>query len=160
MRRDQGFSLAELLIALAVTAILIVLLGNIVSATLTAWQQGRNRLDTFSNARQIIGRIADELSAAIALRDRIEFVENSGSLGGAPPTPKTSETVFFVAPYPNSGSGDLCVVAYRHNAAERRLERAFKNSTEAWAPGAATRYRAGGYSSGSNALVWRPVAMA
>lgn len=158
MKREQGFSLAELLIALAVTAILIVLLGSVVSATLTSWQQGRNRLDTFSNARQVIGRMADELSAAIAIRDRIEFVENSGSLGGNPPTPKISESVFFVAPYPNSGSGDLCVIAYRHNVTERRLERAFKNSAEAWSPGAATRYRAGGYTSGTNGLTWRTVA--
>jgi prepilin-type N-terminal cleavage/methylation domain-containing protein len=157
MKREQGFSLAELLVALAITALLVVLLANVVSATLTAWQQGRTRLDTFSNARQVISRLGDEISAAVAAKGRIEFVENSPALATAPaptPQPQRAENVFFVAPYPNAGAGDLCVVAYRHNPVEYRLERAFLDSAAAWAVGT-SRYTVAG---SAGALAWRTVA--
>lgn len=157
MRRPRlGFTLVELLVALAITSMLIVLLASVVNATLSAWAQGRNRLDTFANARQLIGRIQDEISAAIAAKDRIEFVENSPALAGSTaPVSKTSENVFFVAPYANSGSGDLCVIAYRHDAATHKLERAFKNSDDAWAAAPASRYKVSAYAGN---MTWKTVA--
>ncbi|CAN5531075.1 hypothetical protein BH20VER1_BH20VER1_08270 [soil metagenome] len=157
MKKRAAFTLAELMIALAITAILVVLLANVVSATLNAWQQGRNRLDTFSSARQLIGRIGDEIGAARAVDDKIEFVENAGELGtgAAAPTPTTSENIFFVAPYPNSGAGDLCVIAYRHDAVGHRLERAFKDSAQAWNAGAGSRYKVTGH---ADNFEWRPIA--
>lgn len=158
MKRRAGFSLVELLVALAITSVLVVLLTNVVSATLNAWQQGRSRLDTFSNARQLIGRIADEISGAIAIKGRIEFVENSSNLQGAtPPAAKTSENIFFVAPYPNSGSGDLCVIQYRHDSAGNKLERRFIHSTDAWAAPAANRYKSSAYPD-ADPTEWRTVA--
>lgn len=157
MRRQRlGFTLVELLVALAITSMLVVLLTSVVNATLSAWAQGRNRLDTFANARRLIGRIQDEISAAIAAKDRIEFVENSAALAGSTaPVPKTSENVFFVTPYVNSGSGDLCVIAYRHDAAAHRLERAFKNSSDAWAAGPTARYKLSAYAGN---MTWKTVA--
>lgn len=158
MKREQAFTLVELLVALAITAVLIVMLASVVSATLGAWRQGRNRLDTFSNARQLIGRIADEISGAIAQKDRMEFVENASELkGGTDPAPKTSENVFFIAPYPNSGPGDLCVIMYRHDLANHRLERRFEDSASAWGVSAGSRYKASGYPDGSPTK-WRAIA--
>ena len=46
MRRSSAFTLAELLVALAITVLLVLLLTSVVAATLGAWNQGRNRLDT------------------------------------------------------------------------------------------------------------------
>lgn len=155
--RARAFTLVEMLVALAITSLLVVLLASVVTATLGAWTQGRNRLDTFSTARQLISRMGDEVGAAMAASGQIEFVENDGSLGTA--DPRTSENIFFVAPYPNSGAGDLCVIAYRHDAAARRLERAFIDSATAWAATPATRYRVAGYSGGgAGGLQWRTVA--
>jgi type II secretory pathway pseudopilin PulG len=158
MNRRHAFTLVELLLALTITTILVVLLVNVVSATLNAWQQGRNRLDTFSTARQLMGRITDEMSAAVAASGRMEFVENSSSIGDdVTAAPPNSENVFFVAPYPNLGSGDLCVIAYRHNAATRRLERRFKDSAGAWNVAAADRYKAASYPD-PDPTEWRTVA--
>lgn len=155
--RAPAFTLVELLVALAITSVLVVLLASMVSATLGAWRQGRNRLDTFSSARQLISRFGDEIGAAIAAPGRIQFVENDGSVG--PSTAKTSENVFFVSPYPNLGAGDLCVIAYRHDASARRLERAFIDSANAWAAPTGARYRVAGYSgSGAGGLQWRTIA--
>jgi prepilin-type N-terminal cleavage/methylation domain-containing protein len=159
MKRERAFTLVELLVALAITAVLVVILANVVSATLGAWRQGRNRLDTFSNARQLIGRIADEISGAIAEKGRMEFVENASELKGATdPSPKTAENLFFIAPYPNSGSGDLCVIMYRLDAVNHRLERRFEDSASAWGvQDAADRYNVSGYPD-TTPTKWRPIA--
>jgi prepilin-type N-terminal cleavage/methylation domain-containing protein len=142
-KRSQGFTLVEMLVALAITSILVVLLLNVVSAALAIWERGRNQIDTFANARQVLGRIADEISGAIAApAPQVEFSENLSSIKGTTnPVPTTSENVFFVAPYPNVMSGDLCVIAYRHNNDTHTLERGFIDSQIAWKGGATTRYQ-------------------
>jgi type II secretory pathway pseudopilin PulG len=157
MRPRAAFTLVELLLALTITAVLVVLLANVVSATLGAWQQGRTRLDTFANARQLIGRLTDEMKSAIASTSGIQFVENASELGGTAPVPRTSENIFFVAPYPNTGSGDLCVLAYRHNATGNALERRFKDSSSAWNVAAADRYKVGSYPD-TTPTEWRRIA--
>lgn len=159
IKRSPAFTLVEMLVALAIASVLVVLLLNVVSATLTIWEQGRNQIDTFANARQVLGRIADEISGAVAAPtpNQLEFSENLGSLQGTtPPQASTSENVFFVTPYPNSASGDLCVIAYRHNADTHTLERTFVDSQNAWNAGASARYRSSGYT--FTAPNWRTIA--
>jgi prepilin-type N-terminal cleavage/methylation domain-containing protein len=173
-QRTAGFTLVELLLALVITSILVVLLVNVVSAALNIWQQGRNQIDTLANARQVLGRIADELQGASAATNQIEFSENLTvtpfTTGGPTPTPNPqptpqqgrSENIFFVAPYPNSAPGDLCVIAYRHIDIDQNpepnnshtLQRAFLHSQNAWNGGAVTRYRSNGYT----AFEWRTIA--
>jgi len=151
-RRSNGFTLAELLVALAITTVLVLLLVNVVSAALNIWEHGRNQIDTLANARQVLSRISDEIKGAIAAPapNQIEFSENVSALGTS--QTQTSENIFFVAPYPNSASGDLCVIAYRHNATTHELQRAFVDSQNAWT--GAPKYQSGGYSN----LQWRTVA--
>lgn len=158
MRHERSaFTLVELLVALAITSVLVVLLANVVSATLSAWNQARNRLDTFANARQLIGRIGDEIGAAVSANGKAQFVENDPDVGSA--TVTKSENVFFVSPYPNSGAGDLCVIAYRHDAASSKLERAFVDSATAWTATPANRFKVAGYpGTGAGGLQWRAVA--
>lgn len=157
--RVQGFTLAELLLALAISSVLIVLLVHVVSAALNVWEQGRNQIDTLATARQALSRIADEIKGAIASPspNQIEFSENLPTLQISPaPVQQTSENVFFVAPYPNSASGDLCVIAYRHNKETHTLQRAFVDSQNAWSAGTSARYRSAGYT--FNASDWRTIA--
>ncbi len=155
-RSIRAFTLVELLIAVAITSLLVVVLANVVSAALGAWQQGRNQIDTFAGARQMLGRIADELKGAVA-SSQIQFVENSGSLNSSinSPVSGTAENLFFVATYPNIGAGDLCVIAYRLNTNTHTLERAFLDSQTAW-NSATSRFKADGYA--SSVLVWRQMA--
>jgi len=151
----EGFTLAELLVALAITLVLVLLLVNVVSAALNAWQQGRNQIDTFANARQALDRITDEIKGAVASPspNRIEFSENVASLQPTPaPQQGASEIVFFVAPYPNTSADDLCVIAYRHNSTTHELQRTFVDSQNAW--NGSPKYQSSGYSN----LQWRTVA--
>lgn len=154
MKQKTGFTLVELLVALTITIILTVLLASVVAATLGVWGQGRNRLDTYSNARQIMQRLGDELKGAKAnpnvSSSQIQFVENVSSfplpspIPIPSPTPGTAENIFFVAPQPNLGAGDLCVIAYALDWRTHELKRAFNSSDAAWALGA-SRYRAANY---------------
>ncbi len=154
--KPRAFTLVELLLAMAITSVLIVLLGSVVSAALNVWQQGRNRLDTFANARFILQRIGDEILSAEAQPGRVQFVENTSFGSGPTAAPETSENVFFVAPYPNDTAGDLCIIAYRHDATSFHLDRAFKDSQAGWAAGPGLRYRAAGYTFASTD--WRTIA--
>jgi prepilin-type N-terminal cleavage/methylation domain-containing protein len=158
-KRVSAFTLVEMLVALAITAVLVVLLVNIVSAALTVWEQGRSQIDTFANSRQVLGRIADEIKGAIAAPTPrlVEFSENLTSLqGSTPPTPNISENVFFVAPYPNVSSGDLCIIGYRHNADTHTLDRGFIDSQVAWKNANAARYQSATYTSSD--WQWRTIA--
>lgn len=150
MRRSRGFTIVELLVALAITVILVLILTSVVAATLGAWSQGRNRLDTYSNARQVLGRLGDELKGARAnpavSGSKIQFVENANLSNGPTPTAFTAESVFFVAPYPNFGAGDLCVVGYALDSGTHELKRAFRSSDTGWNATPGPRYQAAGYS--------------
>jgi prepilin-type N-terminal cleavage/methylation domain-containing protein len=157
-RPSRGFTLVELLVSLAISVVLILLLVTVVSAALSAWQQGHNQIDTFANARQALGRIADEIKGAIASAAplQIEFSENVAVLATTLPQQGTSENVFFVAPYPNSAAGDLCVIAYRHDSSSRELQRTFLHSQTAW--DGAPKYQAAGYAILQSPPQWRTVA--
>jgi type II secretory pathway component PulJ len=164
IKRERAFTLVEMLLAMASTSILVILLVNVVSAALNVWEQGRNQIDTFANARQVLERIADEISGATASSSPrpVEFSENlSGLQGGTAPVPGMSENIFFVAPYPNvaptpNPTGDLCVIAYRHNNDTHTLDRGFIESWTAWKNAAATRYQASAYSASN--WQWRTIA--
>jgi hypothetical protein len=80
-------------------------------------------------------------------------LENVAGLQGTTASQqKTSENIFFIAAYPNSAPGDLCVIAYRHNTDTHQLQRAFVASQNAWS--GTPRYQAAGYAN----LQWRVVA--
>lgn len=156
MRRSGAFTLVELLVALAITVILVLVLTSVVAATLGAWSQGRNRLDTYSSARQVLGRLTDELKGTRAnpsvSGSKIQFVENS-ILGAVPsPTPSTAENVFFVAPQPNLAAGDLCIIAYALDHTTHELKRAFRDSQSAFnpSPSPTPRYQVNGYIFGTS----------
>ena len=154
MKKAQAFTLTELLIAVAITTLLVVLLANVVAAAINIWGQGINRVDTLGNARTLVSRIADELGGAIVIKDRLQFVENKTFGGGPTPTAGTSESVFFIAPYPNADSGDACVVAYGHNRSTYQLQRAFLASDSAWNGSASHQYLETNYKT----LEWKTVA--
>ncbi len=154
MKRVDAFTIVELLVAITITVILTVLLASVVAATLGVWSQGRNRIDTYSNARQIMQRLGNELKGAKAnpsvSGSQIQFVENVTSFpASAPvpvpsPTPTKAENIFFVAPQPNLGAGDLCVIVYALDWRTHELKRAFNSSNVAWALGS-NKYQASNY---------------
>ncbi|MCC7087064.1 MAG: prepilin-type N-terminal cleavage/methylation domain-containing protein [Pirellulales bacterium] len=79
-RQPRGFTLLEVLLALGLTAVVLVLVGSAVHTTLRTIDIGRRRTEREQLARAILHRIADDLRAVM----RYEPFDDSGlkSSGG------------------------------------------------------------------------------
>lgn len=65
---SKGFTLLEMLAALAIFSIIIVMMGNIYHQSSVAWDSGTRKAQGAIEARVILANIAAELSQAVALR--------------------------------------------------------------------------------------------
>lgn len=65
MKGRAGFTLVELMVAVAITTLLVVLLVNIGESAGSAWQRGAAQAETYSTARGSIGMIGRELEGAV-----------------------------------------------------------------------------------------------
>lgn len=62
---DQGFTLVEILIALAILAMIVVSTFTIFKSSSNSWQKGEARSERYQNARTAIGRMSTEISQAV-----------------------------------------------------------------------------------------------
>lgn len=65
MKRKSGFSLLELLVAVAITSLLVLLLANIGESAGSAWQKGAAQAETHSTARGSISILGRELEGTV-----------------------------------------------------------------------------------------------
>lgn len=65
MKGNSGFSLIELLVAVAITALLVLLLANVGESAGSAWQRGAAQAETYSTARGSIGILGRELEGTV-----------------------------------------------------------------------------------------------
>lgn len=72
MRR--GFTIIELLVALAITSIVVVLLISMTGVVADAWRDGNNKIFTNTEARAAFNRLTEDLESAV-IRDTIEDAE-------------------------------------------------------------------------------------
>ena len=123
-RSSSGFTLAEMLVAMAVLALLLTLLMGMVSSATSLWRQAENRADAYREARAALSLLARDFSTAWG-RDRNSFVWGSESSillsGDAAETynqGKKRDAVFFLTTMPpsaqeyNANSSDVCRVGY------------------------------------------------
>jgi len=62
---SRGFTLVEILIALAILAMIVVSTFTIFSSASKSWQKGETRSERYQNARNSIYRISTEISQAV-----------------------------------------------------------------------------------------------
>src|ERR1051325_10514420 len=60
----KAFTLAELLVAIAVTLLIVLVLFRVFAATAGQWQSSDQRIDTFRDARAVMQLMARDLSRA------------------------------------------------------------------------------------------------
>lgn len=100
-RRQLGFTLLELMAAMAVFALLLVILFAAFNQASKAWLQSENRVETFTNARAALDLMSRELSLAMVTTN-VSFLANIDSLA------------FVAAASTSTNDGvDLIEVVYR-----------------------------------------------
>lgn len=108
----SGFSLVELAIALSITALIIVLLSQMVGSTTALWKHSQRKIDAYRDARTILLRMKAELEMALAidgmpalcLADLYQQDDPAGAAG--------NDQAFLLLPSSNSGQSDVCAVGY------------------------------------------------
>lgn len=142
--REGGFTLAELLIATGVTAIIVVLLGTMLGSVLSTASRANQRIDAFREARAALQMIERDLSNLVPT----QWNQTS------PPSPITRPAAYFAlkniytdpaagnqqifgliavkaAGSPTPSVGDVCAVGYycRWEGNRYTLRRFFRDST-------------------------------
>lgn len=71
IKRKDGFTIIELLVALGITAMLITLMVTITMSVLNAWNQSAANLTTENQARFVFNQLATDLEGMLFKQDGI-----------------------------------------------------------------------------------------
>src|SRR5438270_2120330 len=122
MRRvNHGFTLVELMVTMAILALLVLFVTSIVNSAATITTLGNKRMDADTQARQLLDRMAIDF-AQMVKRDDVDFFAKGTvapkSVGGA--MAGNDQIAFYSAVpgyYPSAGSqSPVSLVAYRVNS--------------------------------------------
>jgi hypothetical protein len=118
----QGFTLAELVISIAVLVLLVLLFTQLLNSAATTTTLGNKRMDADSQARQLLDRMASDFDQMLKRTDISYFVktlrnpQTAATQGGNP----NDQIAFFSAVpgyYSQAGyNSNASLVAYRLNA--------------------------------------------
>jgi len=97
----RGFTLVELLVALAITSVIIVSMVSITAVVADAWRSGNNKIFTNNEARAAFNRLVEDLQCAVIRTDvgNAEWMrfETSTANFSAPPANPTV-LMFYTIP--------------------------------------------------------------
>lgn len=110
--RETGFTLVEILIALAILAMIVASTFTIFRSSSSSWQKGEARSERYHNARVALGRMSTEISQAVMSEE-----ETSGFIG------KKDEISFISFTSTAEGIFELTEVKYWLDPKERVLMR-------------------------------------
>jgi prepilin-type N-terminal cleavage/methylation domain-containing protein len=78
-KKTKGFTLVELLVAMAILAMMMTSMFSMLSGSMAAWQSGNKRIEAAQNARVGLNLIASDLRRAIASQ-QISYTSNGTQL--------------------------------------------------------------------------------
>lgn len=111
----RAFSLLEVLVATTILAVIVSLLGAIMSSVSTSWNSATNRTETGLSARAIADYIQTDLAPALlpvnnADQSNLQFILNPS---GIPSEYKNGDALFWQSPVANDTTrGDVAEVGY------------------------------------------------
>ena len=135
MARRAAFTLVELLVTMAVSALLIVFLFQLFNATAKAWKSGEDQTDTYREARAALQLMVRDIGSTTAplMRNAYAVPTPTPSSSPAPgivpvlvldqypssladparqPDDAINEELYCLTNIPNSGSSSLCAAGY------------------------------------------------
>jgi len=118
MRRRNGITLIEILVSMAVLALLTVILNSVFAISLRGWKKADNLLQVTWTARVALERMEREISQAIVQPGSTDFYcvgfDQSAPSGWR--TGSAGDEFYFIAPLNTSADydqgSDLCEVGY------------------------------------------------
>jgi prepilin-type N-terminal cleavage/methylation domain-containing protein len=118
-----GFTLAEMLVAIAVLALVVVFVSRLVDSAAAITTLGHKHMDTDSQARQLLDRMAIDFAQMVKRSDVSYYVKNqtNSQIGN-------DQLAFFSALpgyYPSSlgYNSNISLIAYRVNSNSNMVER-------------------------------------
>src|SRR2546423_6945475 len=119
--RQNGFTLAELMVAVSVVALLVLLVSRLIDQAARLTTLGLRRMDTDSQARQLLDRMAVDFAQMVKRSDVDFFGKGTNAPNSVGGVMSGNDRIAFysVVPgyYPATGSqSPVSLVAYRVNA--------------------------------------------
>jgi prepilin-type N-terminal cleavage/methylation domain-containing protein len=114
-KREQAFTLAEMLVSIALLALVVLFVSRLVNSAATITTLGHKRMDTDSQARQLLDRMAVDFDQMVKRSDVSYWVKTQKNT-----EPGNDQIAFFSAVpgyYSQAGyNSNISLVAYRVNA--------------------------------------------
>ncbi len=80
--REKGFTLVEILIAMAILAVIVTSTFVIFRSSSKSWQKGEKRSERYHNARVAVGKMSAEISQAVVSENKLsKFIGNKEEVG-------------------------------------------------------------------------------
>ena len=109
----NGFTMIELLVAMAVMAVLVVLLFGMVDAATKLWKDNENRVDAYREARAALAVLSSDLRTMLVSKNQNFFSTNiSGDNPFNAPNGLFFLTSLSAGAQASGNRGDLCAVGY------------------------------------------------
>ena len=126
--RFSAFTLAELLVSMAVLVLLVLLFTQLLNSAATVTTLGHKRMDADSQARQLLDRTAIDFDQMLKRSDVDYFAKRTAAPNSIGGTMNGNDQIAFYSMVPgyypsSSNPSPLSVVAYRVNSNSNRLER-------------------------------------
>ncbi len=107
-----GFSLLEMLIAMAITAIIVVLLSQVLNSTGALWKRAQRKIDAFREARTALLRMTSEIESTLAV-DGLPSLALTGLYSQNDPAgSQGNQQAYLLLAAPNTGLSDVCAAGY------------------------------------------------
>lgn len=120
---SRGFTLLELLSALAITTLLVLLIAQMTNSVLRLWPYGKDRVQKNMDARMALELLAQDVRAGVirarATPEPLQWLETRPETGVGPSggfqATNATWLMFFAVPQDRAGAptGDVCAVSYR-----------------------------------------------
>lgn len=131
-RTNDAFTIPELLVATAITALIVVMLGTMFGSLANTTARSNQRIDTFRDARAALQIMARDFSHLVKAQPAAYFVIQSDAAG---PDVRQLDGLISLKNTPATGSdvsGDVCAVRYycSWNNNAYSLRRYFRDSSQ------------------------------